>query len=103
MSQQILPALLWDILSILNSTSQSLITTSDDAYDPVARYTKGWRQFTGIEHTKPTAGTCSDIKQPPSPLHPRLYSLYQRLYLMDSLTHSLSHQQIFFVDVLKQF
>ena len=103
MGQQILPTLLWDILSILDSTSQSLITTSDDTYNPIARNTKGWRQFTCIEHTKSSARSCSHIEEPAASLHSWFDGFHKGLNLRKNLAYSLSHQGIFLVDVPQDF
>ena len=82
--------------------TQGLITSCYDTNHPHIRHAKRWRQLAGIEHTQTSAGTSSDIKEPPTPLHSRLNGRHKSLYLRQGLTDYLCNQRILFVDVLQQ-
>ena len=95
---QIDPSLPDIILGILYRTTQSLLTAGYHAYHQGGGHTEGGRNFRSIQHTQPPAGTCPDVKEAATLLHPRYDLRHQPFYLRDDLLYGLCHFLVFCID-----
>ena len=98
----VLPASIYDVLSLLYSMSQGIVATGYDTYHATVRHAEGGWQFACVEHPQPSAGACTYIEEPSAMIHALLHSFYKRLYLWNGAPHGLGHKCIFIVDMIEQ-